>query len=101
MNNKIKILQRKIKLYYKKNSRLLPWRIKLGKNQDPYKTLISEIMLQQTRVKAVLDYYKVFLIKFPETIFINPARQIISILYFFINFRDFFSKIDLFLNLIA
>ena len=67
MNNiRIHTLQRKIKLYYKKNSRLLPWRIKLGKNQDPYKTLISEIMLQQTRVKAVLDYYKVFLIKFPD-----------------------------------
>ena len=66
MNNKIKTLQRKIKIYYKKNGRLLPWRIKYEKNQDPYKTLISEIMLQQTRVKAVLSYYKIFLNKFPD-----------------------------------
>ena len=44
MNNiRIKTLQRKIKLYYKKSSRLLPWRQKIPKNQDPYKTLISEI----------------------------------------------------------
>ena len=65
MNNiRINTLQRKIKLYYKKSSRLLPWRIKIGKNQDPYKTLISEIMLQQTRVNTVLDYYKVFLKNF-------------------------------------
>ena len=76
MNNiRIKILQRKIRLYYKKSSRLLPWRIKLSKNQDPYKTLISEIMLQQTRVKAVLNYYKVFLIKFPNIRSLALARE--------------------------
>ena len=64
MNNiRIKTLQRKIKLYYKKSSRLLPWRKKILKNQDPYKTLISEIMLQQTRVNTVLGYYKGFLKK--------------------------------------
>ena len=39
---------------------------KTPKNQDPYKTLISEIMLQQTRVNTVLDYYKDFLKKFPD-----------------------------------
>ena len=39
---------------------------KIPKNQDPYKTLISEIMLQQTRVNTVLGYYKDFLKKFPD-----------------------------------
>lgn len=67
MNNiRIRTLQRKMKLYYKKSSRALPWRTKNQKNQDPYKTLISEIMLQQTRVNAVLEYYKNFLKKFPD-----------------------------------
>ncbi len=76
MNNKrIYTIQRKIKLYYKKSGRLLPWRIKVRKNQDPYKTLISEIMLQQTRVKAVLDYYKAFLIKFPDIKSLALARE--------------------------
>ena len=74
-NIRIHTLQRKIKLYYKKSSRLLPWRIKLSKNQDPYKTLISEIMLQQTRVKAVLNYYKFFLIKFPNIRSLALARE--------------------------
>ena len=65
-NNKIKTLQKKIKLYYKKKSRLLPWRVHNGNKQDPYKTLISEIMLQQTRVQTVLKYYKSFLKEFPN-----------------------------------
>ncbi len=67
MNNiEIKTIQQKIKLYYKKSSRALPWRVKFPENQDPYKTLISEIMLQQTRVKTVLKYYKKFLKEFPN-----------------------------------
>ncbi len=43
--------------WYQKNKRNLPWR----KTKDPYKIWISEIMLQQTRVEAVKDYYKKFL----------------------------------------
>ncbi len=67
MNNiEIKTIQQKIKLYYKKNSRALPWREKVLENQDPYETLISEIMLQQTRVKTVLKYYKNFITLFPD-----------------------------------
>ena len=76
MNNiRIKTLQRKIKLYYKKSSRLLPWRKKVPKNQDPYKTLISEIMLQQTRVNTVLGYYKGFLKKFPDIKSLALAKE--------------------------
>lgn len=39
----------------------LPWR----KNQDPYRIWISEIMLQQTRVEAVIPFYERFLSNFP------------------------------------
>jgi A/G-specific adenine glycosylase len=48
--------------YYKKNGRkTLPWR----KTKDPYKILISEVMLQQTQVPRVIEKYKSFLKKFP------------------------------------
>ena len=40
--------------WYRREKRDLPWR----ENRDPYRIWISEIMLQQTRVAAVLDYYR-------------------------------------------
>lgn len=48
--------------YHRRNGRHeLPWR----KTRDPYKILVSEIMLQQTQVDRVLPKYKEFLKKFP------------------------------------
>ena len=44
-------------LWYRENARVLPWRT----NPTPYRVWVSEIMLQQTRVAAVLDYYRRFL----------------------------------------
>jgi A/G-specific adenine glycosylase len=44
-------------LWYRENARTLPWR----SQPTPYRVWISEIMLQQTRVAAVLDYYRRFL----------------------------------------
>ena len=44
-------------LWYRENARVLPWR----SDPTPYRVWISEIMLQQTRVAAVLDYYRRFL----------------------------------------
>jgi A/G-specific adenine glycosylase len=41
--------------------RALPWRV----NKDPYRVWLSEIMLQQTRVAAVIPYYENFLREFP------------------------------------
>lgn len=43
--------------WYRENARVLPWR----SDPTPYHVWVSEIMLQQTRVAAVLDYYKRFL----------------------------------------
>ena len=42
-------------------ARVLPWR----ENTDPYRVWVSEIMLQQTRVEAVMPYYERFLSAFP------------------------------------
>ncbi|MDR3571613.1 MAG: A/G-specific adenine glycosylase [Candidatus Pacebacteria bacterium] len=48
--------------YYKSNGRSdLPWR----KTTDPYKILVSEVMLQQTQVPRVIEKYKSFLKRFP------------------------------------
>ena len=48
--------------WYDQNRRDLPWR----RTRDPYRIWISEIMLQQTRVAAVLEHYEVFLKRFPN-----------------------------------
>ena len=47
--------------WYRENARDLPWR----HTEDPYRIWVSEIMLQQTRVAAVLGYYARFLEAFP------------------------------------
>ena len=44
-------------LWYRENALVLPWRT----HPTPYRVWVSEIMLQQTRVAAVLDYYRRFL----------------------------------------
>lgn len=50
--------------FYRKNGRAhLPWR----NTRDPYKILVSEIMLQQTQVERVIPFYNKFLLRFPST----------------------------------
>jgi len=48
--------------WYGGSARDLPWR----RTRDPYAIWVSEIMLQQTRVQAVIPYYERFLAKFPD-----------------------------------
>jgi A/G-specific adenine glycosylase len=48
--------------YYRDRARALPWR----KTNDPYKILISEVMLQQTQVARVIEKYECFLHAFPD-----------------------------------
>ena len=55
-------LSRLIVSWYRENRRRLPWREEVS----PYRTLISEIMLQQTRVEAVKPYFERFLAAFPD-----------------------------------
>lgn len=47
--------------WFQQNKRTLPWR----ENRNPYRVWVAEIMLQQTRVEAVKDYYLRFMEKFP------------------------------------
>lgn len=55
-------IRRALLRWYNKHRRDLPWR----ETRDPYRIWLSEIMLQQTRVAAVLDHYRIFLERFPN-----------------------------------
>ncbi|GIL17607.1 MAG: hypothetical protein BroJett040_13580 [Oligoflexia bacterium] len=56
------VLSKLLVKWYKENSRTLPWRI----NRDPYRIWISEVMLQQTTVTAVIPFYERFMERFPN-----------------------------------
>ena len=55
-------IRRALVRWYEGSRRDLPWR----RTRDPYKIWISEIMLQQTRVAAVIPFYERFLASFPD-----------------------------------
>ncbi len=55
-------LRRNLRRWYRKHGRHLPWRAA----SDAYRVWISEIMLQQTTVTAVIPYYERFLSRFPD-----------------------------------
>jgi A/G-specific adenine glycosylase len=57
--------------WYRVNRRDLPWR----RTDDPYKIWLSEIMLQQTRVAAVLEHYARFLQRFPSVQKLAAAKE--------------------------
>ena len=62
--------------WYLHQKRDLPWR----KNQDPYPVWISEMMLQQTQVSSVIDYFNRFLNRFPtvETLAKAPIDDVLK-----------------------
>src|ERR1700739_2251213 len=55
-------IRKRLLSWFRKSRRELPWRL----NKDPYRIWVSEIMLQQTRVGAVIPYYERFLERFPD-----------------------------------
>ena len=57
-----RLFTEKLTAWYRKEKRDLPWRV----DRSPYHIWVSEIMLQQTRVEAVKDYYRRFLSALPE-----------------------------------
>jgi A/G-specific adenine glycosylase len=63
--------RRKLLGWYDENRRDLPWR----RTRDPYAIWVSEIMLQQTRVAAVLAHYRLFLERFPTVLVLAAASE--------------------------
>ncbi|HXX08555.1 MAG TPA: A/G-specific adenine glycosylase [Pseudolabrys sp.] len=51
--------------WYDRHARVLPWRARGGERPDPYRVWLSEIMLQQTTVKAVAPYFARFISRWP------------------------------------
>ncbi len=52
--------------WYDRHRRTMPWRAPAGQMADPYRVWLSEIMLQQTTVAAVIPYFERFLAVFPS-----------------------------------
>ncbi|MCO5142006.1 MAG: A/G-specific adenine glycosylase [Oligoflexia bacterium] len=67
----LKAIHKDLLKWYLSHKRELPWRI----SQDPYRVWISEIMLQQTRVEAVIPYYERFLSHFPTVKDLANAQE--------------------------
>lgn len=61
--------------WYDRHRRILPWRAAPGETADPYHVWLSEIMLQQTTVAAVVPYYRRFLDLFPTVQALAAAPQ--------------------------
>jgi len=56
--------------WYTRHCRDLPWR----QTRDPYRIWLSEVMLQQTTVAAVIPYYEKFLARFPDVVSLAAAE---------------------------
>jgi A/G-specific adenine glycosylase len=61
--------------WYDRHRRRLPWRAAAGETADPYRVWLSEIMLQQTTVKAVGPYFEKFLARWPDVDALGRASQ--------------------------
>jgi A/G-specific adenine glycosylase len=55
-------VRRRLVAWFGRSARDLPWR----HDRDPYRVWISEVMLQQTQVAAVIPYFERFLVRFPD-----------------------------------
>lgn len=62
--------------WFTQSGRDLPWR----KTRDPYRILVSEVMLQQTQVERVIPKYQAFLTQFPDlaALATAPASAVIT-----------------------
>ncbi len=61
--------------WYDAEARDLPWRYRPGKRPDPYRVWLSEIMLQQTTVKAVIPYFDRFTRAWPTVAALAAAPR--------------------------
>jgi A/G-specific adenine glycosylase len=71
--------RRRLLAWYRANGRDLPWR----QTRDPYRVLVSEIMLQQTQVDRVLPKYAEWLERYPtfEALAVANEREVVRTWY--------------------
>ena len=72
----IQAMRRALLAWYARHKRELPWR----RDRDPYRVWVSEIMLQQTRVAAVVEHYHAFMQAFPtlQHLAVAPEEQVLA-----------------------
>src|ERR1700739_157918 len=69
--SQMEAIQHDLLEWFREHQRVLPWR----RNKDPYRIWLSEIMLQQTRVAAVIPFYERFLEHFPTIAALAAAPE--------------------------
>ncbi|MCA1959214.1 MAG: A/G-specific adenine glycosylase [Desulfomonile sp.] len=74
--SEVKAFRNAVYRHFRENARDLPWR----RTNDPYRILVSEIMLQQTQVERVLQKYDAFVERFPrfETLAAASLRDVLA-----------------------
>lgn len=72
----VTLFRKRLGSWFRRAGRDLPWR----RTRDPYRILISELMLQQTQVSRVVEFYGRFLRTFPtlERVAAAPARKVME-----------------------
>ena len=70
-NSEVREFRKKIRTFYRKNKRELPFR----NTSDPYKITVSELMLQQTQVDRVIPYYQRWINRFPDWLSLHNSSQ--------------------------
>ena len=64
-------------MWFADYQREMPWR----NTDDPYRIWVSEVMLQQTQVKKVVDYYEKFIARFPgvQDLAAAPLQDVLKV----------------------
>src|SRR5580692_5140980 len=73
----LKAFQRQLLHWFRAHKRDLPWRA----SRDPYRVWVAEVMLQQTRIAAVMPYYERFLKNLPdvESLASAPISEVLKL----------------------
>src|SRR5262245_10963351 len=81
-------IRRKLWRWFKRHGRDLPWR----RTDDPYAILVSEFMLQQTTVSAVIPYFERWMTRFPD--FASLARSAEEDVLALWQCRGYYGRVD-------
>lgn len=71
LNKKNELYKKYLFHWFKKNKRIFPWR----QIKNPYKILITEILLQRTRVNKVNEIYNLFFEKYPDLLSLSNTNE--------------------------
>ena len=76
----VEVFRAALLAWYDRHRRVFPWRALTGERPDPYRVWLSEIMLQQTTVTAVISYFQKFTETWPtiEALAVAPEEEIMN-----------------------